>query len=176
VFETTGNVVWALKRYQDVFDPKSGSIIIPVKGRSEHTSEPFKPGFLEGIDRRDELLYRMRTRLDNRERMLLVLWYIADLKPGEVARKLGISRMHTYRLKKKALWALVDDDARAEQGDITYGGWRFATGTDGHSQAPANASEAHAYNGGNVRQIAQAKTGNTNRLREEKKNPPRMLA
>jgi hypothetical protein len=114
LFETPESVAHALKRYRDVFDPKTTSVIL-VLSRSgfEAPREPFRNGFVDKLDEREELRRRMVERLCQRERRLLYLWYVADLPPSRVARSLGISRMHCYRLRKEALLALSDEEPAA---------------------------------------------------------------
>lgn len=109
MFETPHEVVSALKRYRDVFDPRSGSIIAPSKAGLDPRADPFRAGFLSGIDERQELARRLTTRLAARERLLLVLWYVADLPVPRIARRIGVSRVHCYRLRAEAVRALCDD-------------------------------------------------------------------
>lgn len=108
-FETVEDIVKALKRYRDIYDPKSGSFVFASKSNWNPTSSPFRGGFLEGLDQRDELLRRMCARLPERERLLLLLWYVADWPVPRIAKTLKLSRMHCYRLKKAALGSLIDE-------------------------------------------------------------------
>lgn len=102
----------ALKRYRDVFDPTTTSVILVSSNQFDPTRGVFRG--LEGrLEEREELRRRMLERIAPRERKLLFLWYVADLRPAGVARALGISRMHCYRLRKVALDALSDLDEEA---------------------------------------------------------------
>ncbi|HLI56247.1 MAG TPA: hypothetical protein VKY26_04345 [Actinomycetota bacterium] len=111
LFATPEGVAYALKRYRDVFDPKTASVIVVSTGRYDPSGGPFRNALLTRLDEREELRRRMTERLEARERHLLFLWYVADLAPSEVARRLRISRMHAYRLRKAALGALCDEEA-----------------------------------------------------------------
>ena len=63
---------------------------------------------LETIDERTELCHRMQL-VDERDRRLLFLWYVMELRPGDVARRIRVSRVHCYRLRQAALSALCDE-------------------------------------------------------------------
>lgn len=121
MFETPQAVVAALRRYRDAFDVASGSIVLTRSGRYGPSSDPFRAGFLERLDERQELVRRMRA-LRARERQLLVLWYVADLKVTQIADRLGFSRVHCYRLRDKALKALCDMAGRTRAGTSSPGG------------------------------------------------------
>lgn len=110
LFATPEGVAYALKRYRDVFDPKTTSVIVVSREAFDPSQGPFRNGLIHRLDEREELRRRMAERLEERERRLLFLWYVADLRPARVAQSLGISRMHAYRLRKKALAALCDED------------------------------------------------------------------
>jgi DNA-directed RNA polymerase specialized sigma24 family protein len=116
VFETPAEVISALKRYRDAFDPRTTSIITPFRNGHDPHAEPFRAGFLGSIQERDELLRRLTERIAVRERALLLLWYIADLPVARIARRLGISRIHCYRLRKQAIDCLCDDPGRQAAG------------------------------------------------------------
>src|SRR5437764_428144 len=62
------------------------------------------------LDEREELRRRMADRLAERERKLLFLWYVVELRPGDVARTIRVSRVHCYRLRNDALAALCDGE------------------------------------------------------------------
>jgi DNA-directed RNA polymerase specialized sigma24 family protein len=110
MFDSPHAVAAALKRYRDAFDPVTGSLIVARSGTRRQGAEPFRPGFLAGIEERTELERRMGRRLKQRERLLLVLWYVSDLQVSQIARQLQVSRVHCYRLRDKALRALCDPE------------------------------------------------------------------
>jgi hypothetical protein len=106
---TETEVVRALTRYRDIFDPRSGSVI--VAGRSQgcrSERDPFRGGFIGGIEERGELVRRL-SLLDPRSRRVLCLWYIAALPVTHIARRVGLSRMHCYRLRNRALRRMIED-------------------------------------------------------------------
>lgn len=108
-FETPESVMFALRRYRDVFDAKTSSIIVVSTDRFDPSRGPFG-ALVSQLDRREELRRRMIERIPDRERKLLFLWYVADLPPARIAAALEISRMHCYRLRKNALSALCDEE------------------------------------------------------------------
>ena len=110
LFATPEGVAYALKRYRDVFDAKTTSVIVVSHDAFDPSQGPFRNGLIHRLEERDELRRRMSERIAERERKLLFLWYVADLRPAGVAQSLGISRMHAYRLRKNALSALCDED------------------------------------------------------------------
>jgi len=103
-------VVYSLRRYRDVFDPKTTSLILVSRQSFDRSQGPFRAGFLGRLDEREELRRRMTDRLALRERELLFLWYVVELPPGEVARRIKVSRVHAYRLRNEALSALCDEE------------------------------------------------------------------
>jgi DNA-directed RNA polymerase specialized sigma24 family protein len=117
MFETPLAVAVALRRYGEVFDPRTGSVIGVSRGGRGWSGDPFRPGFLGAVEERAELVRRMLARLQPRERLLLTLWYVSDLQPTVIARQLQVSRVHCYRLRNKALRALCDVEATEASGD-----------------------------------------------------------
>lgn len=110
IFATPQGVAFSLKRYRDVFDPTTTSVITVSRDAFDPSRGPFGHGFIYQLHEREELRRRMTERIEARERKLLFLWYVADLPAARVARSLGISRMHAYRLHKGALEALCDEE------------------------------------------------------------------
>lgn len=102
-------MVAALRRYGDIFDLKTGSIIIPSRNGHDADGDPFHHGFIEGMEERTELVKRMISRLEIRERLLLVLWYVSELPVTNIAVRMRLSRMHCYRLRKGAIDSLCDE-------------------------------------------------------------------
>lgn len=102
MLDTASDVIRNLLRYRDVFDPKSASILFAGKGTRGFGGEPFRGGFISRFEERTELARRLR-RLPSRERALLYLWYVESLPVTEIAVRLGVSRVHCYRLRNRAL-------------------------------------------------------------------------
>jgi hypothetical protein len=115
MFETPEQVAAALKRYRDVYDPKTTSLIIVSNHAFDTSGDPFSGDFLSGMGRREELRRRLRECVTPRARHLLFLWYVADLPVSSIARRLKISRIHCYRLRKDALTSMCDDPDGGEE-------------------------------------------------------------
>jgi len=81
-----------LRRYREVFDPKTTSVLLVSRQGFDPSQGPFRAGFLSRLDEREELRRRMADRLAERERKLLFLWYVVELRPGDVARTIRVSR------------------------------------------------------------------------------------
>lgn len=107
MFGTIGEVVRALKSYRDHYDPKSKSILLVSSRTTDVDADPFRRGFLDTLEARAELLRRLAS-LDERERAVLLLWYVSDLPVREICEKLSLSRSHCYRLRDRALGLMLD--------------------------------------------------------------------
>lgn len=107
MFTTAGDVVRALKAYRDYYDPRSRSVLPTSRSSRDIDADPFGRGFLDSIEKRTELLCRLST-LDERERNILMLWYVLDLPVKDVCERLSLSRSHAYRLRDRALLELLD--------------------------------------------------------------------
>lgn len=100
------DVVRALRGLYDRVETKSGSIVF-VSRRTKRLN-PQPPGFgVAALDERARLIRNLR-RLSERDRLLLFLWYVEEWPVVRVADHLGLSRVHCYRLRDKALDLLVD--------------------------------------------------------------------
>jgi DNA-directed RNA polymerase specialized sigma24 family protein len=97
---TEAQIIRALARTRHAVDPRTGSIIF-VGGAKSGNKDPFSGAFLAGIEERSELVRRLRL-IEPRDRMLLFLWYVEGLPVTTIAQRLGISRVHCYRLRKRA--------------------------------------------------------------------------
>ena len=73
------------------------------------------PGLLDALDERAELCRRMDL-LSERDRSLLFLWYVKQDAVEDVARTLRISRRQCFRIRTKALCAVVDAGSRDRAG------------------------------------------------------------
>lgn len=92
----------ALERIEEPPGPRSTSVICVERVKRGPTGEPFRPGFLMSLERRRELMQLLRS-LDRRSQRLLLLWCAQGRPASEIANELGISRVHCYRLRNKAL-------------------------------------------------------------------------
>lgn len=109
-------VVRALASCRVSGDLRSRSILFLVGSRSS-PRDPFHPDFLRGVDERAELVKRLRL-IDPRERLLLFLWYAAGWPVTSIAAHLGISRVHCYRLRNRAIRRMTADDAAGDEGSV----------------------------------------------------------
>jgi len=107
MFESIGQVVKALKAYRDYYEPKSSSVLLASNKTTDVDADPFRRGFLDSVDLRAELLHRL-SALDERERAVLMQWYILDLPVRAVCERLSLSRSHCYRLRDRALTQMLD--------------------------------------------------------------------
>lgn len=102
------SVVRGLVTYTDWWQPSTGSVMpVGAARRGSAVSDGLAPGLLESLDERIELSRRMRA-MDDRDRRLLFLWYVRQLSATEIARELGISRRHCFRLRSEAIRRLVE--------------------------------------------------------------------
>ena len=109
---TVGGVVRALKCYRDFYSPKTSSVMTPGTGRIDVDADPFRRGFLNALEDRTELLKRLAV-LDERERAVVTLWYVADMPVREICERLAVSRSSCYRLRDRALERMAHPDAAA---------------------------------------------------------------
>jgi Sigma-70, region 4 len=108
LFERPEDIADALCAMPSYYAPSSTSLMRIQRRSRRPSAEPFQPGFLATIGVRAELA-RMFRALDDRSRRLLVLWFIEDRPVSAIAERLGVSRVHCYRLRDKALRAMLDD-------------------------------------------------------------------
>lgn len=109
-YDTVGNVVTALKNFRDFYSPKSSSVLSPGNGIIDVDADPFRRGFLNALEGRTELVKRL-AELDERERAVVTLWYVADLPVREICERLSLSRSHAYRIRDRALKSMTGDTA-----------------------------------------------------------------
>lgn len=114
---TEFHVIRALTSFGDRLDTRSGSIMFLVGSRST-PRDPFHFAFLGRVEDRGELIRRLQL-IEPRERLLLFLWYVAGWPVASIAERLGISRVHCYRLRASALRRMTADvrGDGAEDGD-----------------------------------------------------------
>ena len=115
MFVHPGDVVRALTRYRDAYDPRTTSLMAVGAGGDPH-SEPFRAGFIRHFEERTELIRRL-DRLEPRARALLLLWHVEGRPVTQIARMLEISRVHCYRVQRRALEAMLDE-ARDEDREL----------------------------------------------------------
>jgi RNA polymerase sigma factor (sigma-70 family) len=108
------DVTRALSRLFVRVPAKSGSVIF-VSGRAGKAARSGDRGygFIGHFEEQEELTRRLR-RLGERDRLLLFLWYVEEWAVSEIAERLGISRVHCYRLRDRALDKLTEPGGTSE--------------------------------------------------------------
>jgi DNA-directed RNA polymerase specialized sigma24 family protein len=110
LFRTVRDVVRALITYTDWWQPYTSSVLqVGGARRTSGFGDGIREGLLDTVGERSELSRRILA-LEERDRRILVLWYVGQLPADEVAKEVGISRRHCFRRRSAALRALVDDD------------------------------------------------------------------
>lgn len=95
-------VIRALARLNDPDAARSTSLmqVPPHRGRS--TGDAYGFASTSWMEEHAELVRRLRG-LNQREREMLLLCYTEDRSVAEVSELMGISRVHGYRLRHRAL-------------------------------------------------------------------------
>ena len=83
-----------------IIHPKLSSL--KLKGK-----EPFRPGFIDSIDIRKELINRL-SRLPEREKISLLLFYTYGKPAKQISEIFQLSFRQFYRIKKNALEKIVN--------------------------------------------------------------------
>lgn len=110
LFGSVSDVIRALVTFTDWWQPFTSSVLqVGGARRSSGFGDGIRDGLLDTIGERAELSRRIRD-LDERDRHILLLWYVKELPAHEVAKEVGISRRHCFRRRSAALRALVDND------------------------------------------------------------------
>ena len=108
MFRTVGQVARALKGFGDYYHPKSSGILLATNRTTDVDADPFRRGFLDNLEARTELLRRLSS-LDERERAVVMLWYVEDLPVRDICEQLAMSRSACYRLRDRALSNMLDE-------------------------------------------------------------------
>jgi DNA-directed RNA polymerase specialized sigma24 family protein len=108
VLATPREVIRGLITYTDWWQPATASVFeVGAARRSSNGSDGIRPGLLETLDERSELIRRMAL-LSDRERRVLFLWYLRQLEVAEIAREIRVSRRTCFRIRSRAVQALVE--------------------------------------------------------------------
>lgn len=112
---STSEVIRCLVTYTDWWQPASSSILqVGAVRRSSGYGGGLHPGILDTLDERSELCRRV-LHLDDRDRRVLFLWYVAQVGPSEVARATGVSQRQSHRLRARAVQRIVELGRDAEE-------------------------------------------------------------
>ena len=108
-FPETADVIRALVRFTDWWQPQTGSILqVGGARRGGGFGDGIAEGLLDTIDERTELSRRVRERLDDLDRQVLYLWYVRELPVREIAQQVRASRRTCFRRRSAAVLALID--------------------------------------------------------------------
>lgn len=103
-------VIRCLITYTDWLQPATASVLqVGRAKRDQNIGDGLNPGLIDTLEERVELCHRMSS-LSDREREVLFFWYVKQLHVDDIADELGISRRQCFRLKKKAIEALITPD------------------------------------------------------------------
>ncbi len=108
MLDTHEDVVRCLLTYTDWWQPPTGSVAVAVgtSGR-RHAGDGLRDEVVEGLDERRELGWRL-AHLDDLDRKILFLFYVAYLSGAEIAEAVGLSERQCYRRRNRAVERLVD--------------------------------------------------------------------
>ena len=102
------DVVRGLLTYTDWWQPTTSSVLqVGAARRSSGQTDGIGIGLLDRLDERAELRRRMQV-LDEPDRRLLYLWYVAQLPAARIAQLLGISRRQCFRRRASAIHRIVE--------------------------------------------------------------------
>ena len=108
MLSTPEKVISGLKTLNDCYCLKSKSIVCASHDSPDSKyREPFYRGFLSEADKRFELVKRL-NKLDDREKTILLLFYAFSMPVDNIAKEVGVSWRHCYRIKKKAIESIID--------------------------------------------------------------------
>jgi DNA-directed RNA polymerase specialized sigma subunit len=108
VLGTPNDVIRCLVTYTDWWQPVTTSVLqIAASGRKRDAPDGLRPGLVEHLEERTELCRRME-QLKARERLLLYLWYVKEAEIPQIARRVGVSQRHVFRVRAAAVKKIVD--------------------------------------------------------------------
>jgi DNA-directed RNA polymerase specialized sigma24 family protein len=109
VLRTPDAVIRALLTYTDWWQPTTASVmqVGAMRRSGKGFADGLPAGLISTIDVRAELCRRM-SLLNDRERTLLFLWYVRQLAVSDIAKAIGTSRRHCFRVRASAIRKLVE--------------------------------------------------------------------
>jgi DNA-directed RNA polymerase specialized sigma24 family protein len=103
-----GEVIMALLRYTDWWQPTTSSVIqVGAARRSSSFGDGVPLGLLSTLDERTELCRRMQA-LDQVDRDILFLWYVKQLAAKDIASAKRVSRRQVFRRRLRAVRKIVE--------------------------------------------------------------------
>lgn len=108
MLDSPGQVVDCFLRYADWWQPPTTSILQVATTRGKRRlSDGFRAGILETLDERTELCRRV-SQLAERDRELLLRWYVGQDSAEDIASTLHISRRQFFRRRAHAIRKIVE--------------------------------------------------------------------
>jgi DNA-directed RNA polymerase specialized sigma subunit len=108
MLDSPEQVIQCLLTCVDWWQPSTTSILQVGKARRKTAlSDGFRDGLLETLDERTEL-WRRVSQLAERDRELLLLWYVGQDSAEDIASTLRISRRQFFRRKAHAIRKIVE--------------------------------------------------------------------
>jgi DNA-directed RNA polymerase specialized sigma24 family protein len=107
LFTSAAEVVHCLLTYSDWYQPASASVLKVGARRTKGAGDGMHPNLLETLDERRELR-RLVALLTDKERDVLILWYVAQATPSEIARAVSASQRQVYRIRGRAVRRIVE--------------------------------------------------------------------
>jgi DNA-directed RNA polymerase specialized sigma24 family protein len=108
VLESPGNVIFALLRYTDWWQPSTSSILqVGAARRARDLTDGLPTALLSTLDERSELARRMQL-LEPDDRTVLFLWYVRQLSAMDIAREVKVSRRQVFRRRARAVRRIVE--------------------------------------------------------------------
>lgn len=105
---SVSDVVRCLTTYTDWWQPSSSSVLlVGAARRSNEAGDGLSPGVLDTLDERTELIRRV-VHIDERDRRILVLWYVAQAPVSTIAQHVGISSRQVFRRRARAVRRIVE--------------------------------------------------------------------
>lgn len=106
MLDTFPAVEQALHAFADPYQPRTGSITTIPSGRPGGDRFPFQGALLDRLEERAELKARVAW-LDREAQLVIARWYLQGERPEAIARELRCSVRQVYRLRTRALEAIV---------------------------------------------------------------------
>src|SRR5438105_14982827 len=82
LFATPAGVISLLRRYREVFDPKTTSVLLVSRQGFDPSQGPFRAGLLSRLDEREVLRRRMTEWMAERDRKMPILWFVVACRPA----------------------------------------------------------------------------------------------
>lgn len=112
---SSSDVIRCMVTYTDWWQPASASVLLVGGARRGSTiGDGLHPGVIDTLDERSELCRRV-FHLEDRDRRVLFLWYVAQLGVSDISRAIGVSHRQCHRLRARAVRKIVELGQEAEE-------------------------------------------------------------